>query len=490
MSNLLILANLLPLLLSNQQSSFSKLLSKTSDSEIQMAESNSINGWEEYYLYLGTKENKNNSKGKNNGGSGSVSDSITNVSEYLNNSYSEYYWIKDNNSCGLTSNVSNNIPIEMQSSDFPESDIQRAIQVANVSNYTSYGGCGPIAAMGVLDYFARYLGYNEIISDPTDSDKRIILATEVLTRTHFSIFGGVDNTLVWPWDYKSCFNSVINLHGLSNVISANEQWTLFGGQGNNYWNTVVANIDSGLPVTLFTGLACGDGNFSQHYTNIYGYETWVGYGNNNETITKKFIKARLNWGWDNCFYYCDADILNCGQIGIITYNLNYSHSYSFEANDFDCFVNNDGGGQYFFYNINKSFYLPNGMLLQTQRLRTSYIENQYLVLSPNRANAGTAYLDITFQHHVPYLSFSASLWSGQEGIFGESFKIQYWDSGWINHVEIDLNSLSRLKDYPDDFIVLLPKNTSRIRFIAEHNSPSGNRNKGRICLDNFEVKYN
>ena len=208
MTNLLIFANLIPLLMSNQQSTFPELLNKTSDSEIQMAESNSISDWNEYYSYLNSKEAKNNSKGKNNGGSGSVSDSITNVSEYLNNTYNEYYWIKDNVNSGLTSDVSNNIPIEMQSPDFPESDISSAIQIANVGNYTSYGGCGPIAAMGVLDYFARYLGYNEIISDPTNSDKRIILATEVLTRTHFSIFGGVDNTLVWPWDYRSCFNSV------------------------------------------------------------------------------------------------------------------------------------------------------------------------------------------------------------------------------------------------------------------------------------------
>lgn len=60
-TNFLILANLLPLLLSNQECSFTKLLSKTSDSEIQIAESNSIDGWEEYYSYLDTKESKNNS---------------------------------------------------------------------------------------------------------------------------------------------------------------------------------------------------------------------------------------------------------------------------------------------------------------------------------------------------------------------------------------------------------------------------------------------
>lgn len=343
--------------------------------------------------------------------------------------------------------------------------------------------------MGILDYFARYLGYNQIINDPTNSDKRIILATEVLVRTYFSIFGGVDNTLVWPWDYCDCFNSVIYLHDLFNIIQANYQWSLFGHEGNNYWNTVVSNINSGLPVTLFTGLACGDGYFSEHYTNIYGYETWLGYSNNHETITKKFIIGRLNWGWGDNIYYCDADILNCGQIGIISYNLNFSQSYSLGASDFNCFVNNNGGGQYFFYNVNQPVYLQNGLVLQTERLRTSYIENQYLVLSPNRANAGTAYLDITFPHQIHYLSFSTSLWGGLEDIYGESFKLQYWNNGWNNHKEIDLNNLSHLKNYPDEFTVLLPRNIHRIRFIAEHISPTGSRNKGRICLDNFEIKY-
>lgn len=136
MTNLLILANLLPLLVSNQQSVFPELLNKASDYEIEIAESNSINDWGEYYSYMNAEEAKNSSNGKNNGGSGSVSEAITNVSGYLNNTYSDYYWIKDNSNSALTSDVSNHVPIEMQTPDFPECDILQAIQVANVSNYT------------------------------------------------------------------------------------------------------------------------------------------------------------------------------------------------------------------------------------------------------------------------------------------------------------------------------------------------------------------
>jgi len=40
------------------------------------------------------------------------------------------------------------------------------------------------------------------------------------------------------------------------------------------------------------------------------------------------------------------------------------------------------------------------------------------------------------------------------------------------------------------FIALFPKDTTRIRFYATTNNPVGDRNKGRIVLDNFKVEYN
>lgn len=486
MASLLTLLSVVSVLSTTPSTSFQDFLSLSSNTDKLVAETNSISNWDEYATFVASTNYS-----KNNNGSGSVSDSIIDVSSYLKTNYSNYYWIRDDDNCALTSDVSNAIPIEMQGTDFPEEEIEEAIKIANVANYTSYGGCGPIAAMGVLDYFARYLGYDEIISDPTDSDKRVLLATEVLTRTHFSIFSNQDATLVWPWDYSSAFNSVIEAEGLKGVISAHDDWTLFGGCGDGYWNTVVNNIDQGLPVTLFTGLQCGNGSFSQHYTNIYGYDTWLGVNSSTgETVTKKFIKARLNWD-KTAEYYCDADILNCAQVGLITYNVNYANSYNFYDDDFaEEFVNSDGGGQYFFYTINQPVTLSNGKTLQTSRLRTSYIENKYLVLSPNRQNAGIAYLDITFPNPVSKLFFAASMWSGLEVTVNEDLKMQYYNGGWKNHISVELNDLSALKDYPDSFQALFPKDTNRIRFYATHSNPSGSRNKGRICLNNFTVEYN
>lgn len=201
MTNLLILLNLVAMVSFNSTIQFTELISHAETSDISFAYENNIDDWSDYeeYLMAQIKQSKSTlEKGKGDGNNGSVSDSISNVENYLNDNFSDYHWIRDDERCALTSDVSNRIPIEMQSIYFPKEDIDRAIAASGVENRTDYGGCGPIASLGIMDYFARYLGYDEIMDNPTDSDKRVILASEVLSNTHFSIFGNKENTLVWP----------------------------------------------------------------------------------------------------------------------------------------------------------------------------------------------------------------------------------------------------------------------------------------------------
>lgn len=99
-----------------------------------------------------------------------------------------------------------------------------------------------------------------------------------------------------------------------------------------------------------------------------------------------------------------------------------------EAKDFaEEFINDAGGGQYFFYPVSCPVETSSGETLQTSRLRTSYIENKYLVMSPLRNGAGQAFLEIGFPDRCPRLEFSCALWSGNEGILQEEFKLQYFD---------------------------------------------------------------
>lgn len=483
MTSFLLTLNLVASLAMTSDAKFNYLYDHLSTDEQTIINANNVTTDDELDAFVISKNAK-----KTSDSGGEHSDSITNISEFLSNNYPDYYWYKDDGN--TTRSVTNAVPINVGGPDFPKSEILTAIENTGVPS--SYGGCGPIAIMGIMDYFSRYLGYTEYINDPTSPSDRIALAEDVLRKSKTFELGFQDkSTLMFPWDYESAFDGLTADYGLSGIVNSTHQWKLFSGSQTDYWNKVVENIDKGLPVTLMTGLWSGSGNFAEHYTNIFGYETWKGYDSStNERIEKNYIIVRLNWkGW-NDEYYCDASILNDGMIGLITYDINYGNSYNIYASDFaEEFVNSNGGGQYFFYDKETPVSTANGRMIYTHRKRCSYIENQYLVLSPNRANAGEAYLDIQLPHSASKVSFTASLWSSLEGINNETFKIQYYSNGWHDHVSFDLSTFSKLKQYPNEYTVLMPKNITRFRFIANHSNPSGDRNKGRIILDNLNFEY-
>lgn len=121
--------------------------------------------------------------------------SITNIRDFLSSNYSDYYLHKENGK--TTKSISNGIPINVGGSSFPESEILEAIKNANVPS--TYGGCGPIAIMGVMDYFSRYFGYDEYINNPTSSNCRITLAEDVLKKSKTFEMGFQDkSTLMSP----------------------------------------------------------------------------------------------------------------------------------------------------------------------------------------------------------------------------------------------------------------------------------------------------
>ncbi len=424
-----------------------------------------------------------NFKDPNNGDNSSSIDE-SEFPTWLANTYSEYTWSKT--SFKNISTISGGVPVNIKGADeYTLDELEDALESIGV--YSDYGGCGPNAMIGVLDFFARYKGYNEIISDPTNSDDRVQLATEVFAEVPtFEI--DANNKLTFPWDYANSFNNLISSYDLTNYISARYSFKLFAGQQSSYWNTIKSNIDQGLPVTLATGLFSGDGDFAKHYTNIIGYETWIGT-NGNETIQKDFILAVMNQNYLNAPCYCNADILNDGMVGIITYNC--KNTSKFGAVDFaEEFVNSQGGGQYF--NIEKAApvtFLSNEHI-QTYRLRTSYIENQYLVMSPNRANCGSAYLEMIFNHPVSVMTFDISLWGPNENITGQSLYTYYYDgSDWLMDQPIELSNLSTNKASPNRMQFNFPSDTVGVKFYTWHTNPSGDYNRGRICLDNFVIRY-
>ena len=75
----------------------------------------------------------------------------------------------------------NPININVAASDrFKKDEILEAL--SNSSSESTYGGCGPIAMIGIFDYLSTVLGYNEIISNPNDPNVRINFATKYLMK--------------------------------------------------------------------------------------------------------------------------------------------------------------------------------------------------------------------------------------------------------------------------------------------------------------------
>lgn len=146
--------------------------------------------------------------------------------------------------------------------------------------------------------------------------------------------------------------------------------------------------------------------------------------------------------------------------------------------------------QYFFYEKTASHNIK-GFIFETKRLRTGYIENQYVNLSPNRNNAGLAYLEFNFQAPIYEMSVYLSYWSASErytlGV--DSAYLQYMDKNgnWVTLLDILHGHLPTDRNTPKYFEYDIVEGTQKIRFIATKVTPNSDRNKGRICIG--EMKF-
>ena len=238
-------------------------------------------------------------------------------------------WRKDSAHSANVSEISNAKPIEMQCENgFTQAEILEGLAASTQRELTSYGGCGPIATMGILDYFSRSAGFSALISDPDDHASKVNMAEEVLNDSQIVSLDkilGHPATAELPQGVRNAFNTYVASHGLNHFLEAKDKYTITGRMGSFFWTDIVNHIDQGLPVTLITGCLFESDGRLQHSVNVYGYETWQGENVAGETVEKKYLKVRMNWGEEEDRYY-DADILDCYMVGIVTYDiLKYSY---------------------------------------------------------------------------------------------------------------------------------------------------------------------
>ena len=382
-------------------------------------------------------------------------------------------------------------PVEVQSANFPESDIQAAIAKSGVES--SYGGCGPIAMMGIMDYFARYLGYTSIMNDPTNSSDRISLAYQILLNTPtmewFSTYSGGDKTTItFPSNYIKGFKTLMeNIYHLDEQIVPDETGNIFTSKSTKI-NKIIQSIDNGIPATVYVS-GGGDGDFGDHYVNVYNYEIWEGLDSYGNTIRQTIFNTRVNWGRDYD-YHMDSDVLSTSFSGVIYYTVKYDNQLIRPSDFAKDFVNGSGQGQYFFYEKTADITTANGFKFGTTRLRCGYIEDQYLVLSANREGAGLAYLEMNFDIDIRAINFDIARWSSKEGIISY-VKLLYKDENgaWQEQYDFSPTSITTAKDYFDNYYMSFPVPTKSIKFEVYCIAPTGDTNKGRIVLGDMNLFY-
>jgi hypothetical protein len=414
------------------------------------------------------------------------------------------------------------IPVEISEwSDY----IQTAKNLAGLDQ--NYIGCGPLALVSQYEYFARSAGYTTLATDPDFAYDRIMLAAEIFeevpTIPADSILGqifGVDpnaGTFTLPSSFIYGARQVLQNHYLAipkiGIDDEGEEYTYYDSDSqivvygdtlpslNSFSvkiNNIKDSIDNGMPVVWWTFGDAGD--YSDHYMNIYAYETWLGtdaYGN---TTTHLMFKLRFNWD-DSLTIYMDSDLLNAVNGGFIFFEETHEKAL-FNPDDYgyEC--------QYFFYEIekyvtssvgNKTFY--------TNRLRTGYVNHydptntyvdaQYLVLSAKRTGAGIAFLEYAYNEPIEWVYFDARWWSSDEGISiysGEAlFQYKNASGNWVTAIDLQRDIpypyLSTLEDYPTKLQYRFDEPVYEFRFYVESFYPTGDRNKGRLVVGELNVFF-
>lgn len=353
---------------------------------------------------------------------------------------------------------------------------------------TDFLGCGIMALYSQLEYFANYRGYYWLNrSDSGQSDESVELAKEIINTSRRFPFGS-NGTFIFPSDLVTSFNSVLATRGYQYPsINAHVQYNFqINPEGSK--NMIKESIDNGMPIIWFVQDSNARG-IPGHYMNLIGYNTYIGTNSLGESVEKIVYEIVLNWnGFGERHYYVTENALNYFNGGVMfEYSVNHSH---LKTNDFN-FRN-----QYYF--DEKTDYLTtndtDGTIVET-RLRTGgLIENNWLVMSAKRENAGMAFLKLHFPYKVRHIYFFASLWS-----YNEFSNAEFADPNKANfYVEAgnSSNSLNKVfekapillttnKDKPMIYCINLDVDSYYVKFNIMCSNPTGDRNKGRVCLSNM-----
>ena len=140
----------------------------------------------------------------------------------------------------------------------------------------------------------------------------------------------------------------------------------------------------------------------------------------------------------------------------------------------------------------KSVELDSGFSFTTNRIRCGYINNEYLALSAKCKGNNTAYLQIDFNQDIQSFDFKIAIWSNEEYLNQNSsiiLETKGKEGIYKTKYIFDISNMSKNKDDLDDYSFCFDEETYGVRIKVIINQVHYQKNKGRIVLSDFIVRY-
>ena len=148
--------------------------------------------------------------------------------------------------------------------------------------------------------------------------------------------------------------------------------------------------------------------------------------------------------------------------------------------------------QYYFYDKYKQHTVGN-LSFETNRLRTGFIENEVVNLSPRRQNAGNSYLRIVFQNIITKVDINMGWWSNNEHQNDGTAMLYYKDTvgvnAWytLNNI-LNNTNMSQSHSNLSYYSFVMPEEAEGIMFNVT-NQAVGDTNKGRLSIGTMTISY-
>lgn len=134
-----------------------------------------------------------------------------------------------------------------------------------------------------------------------------------------------------------------------------------------------------------------------------------------------------------------------------------------------------------------------GEIIDCNRLRCGFINNESINLSTRRYEPGIAFLELNFDKCISFAKFNISWWSENEAISqaNSSYKIEFlYNNEYFTAVDLWRDVfLSNDRNFPTPILVNFPNGVSTIRIYGEANNPIYSQNKGRLSIKDLYIQY-